>query len=378
MYADEGTAAHELAESCLICGGDAREWLGHQIEVNGRVFVVNEEMAGAVQVYLDHVRRVLEHEQCATRPFFSVEYKVDLSWLREGMYGTADLVIYDGYTIWVIDYKHGKGHAVTAKGNTQLRYYALGPAWAYRCESAAKVVMTIVQPRAEHPEGRIRTDTMTKDALLAWATQELGPAVDATRKPGAARKAGAWCRWCAALAVCPEAMEKAQEDAAVEFSRVDPEWDPKTFVPLDPGTLSTILKAKDFVVQYLNAVKVEAHRRLAAGEELPGWKRIRGMARRRWKGEPDEVAQFLEAWGVIYDRCWNRKIISPAEAERQLSALKLPKEEKKEAKDGLKEFWEKLPGKPRVVREDQPGEAIGPNDAPDVPEDEFTALDFFE
>ena len=50
--AEEGTAAHELAETCLKSGQDAVEFIDRT--VHG--FTVDEDMAEAVQVYLDYIR----------------------------------------------------------------------------------------------------------------------------------------------------------------------------------------------------------------------------------------------------------------------------------------------------------------------------------
>jgi hypothetical protein len=57
-FADEGTAAHELAAMALTAGNDAAAYLGRVIQVNGKGWEVTDDMAGHVQKYLDYVRSI--------------------------------------------------------------------------------------------------------------------------------------------------------------------------------------------------------------------------------------------------------------------------------------------------------------------------------
>ena len=86
-YAEEGAAAHMLAEICLNDGVDALALIGR--ELNGHA--VDAEMADAVQVYLDAVRAELEPGD-----LLLVEQHFSLDRLRPPgeMFGTADAVIY--------------------------------------------------------------------------------------------------------------------------------------------------------------------------------------------------------------------------------------------------------------------------------------------
>lgn len=58
VYADTGTAAHSLAEMCFAQSKDAKDFIGTDIPVGELVVPVDEDMASAVQVYLDYVRRL--------------------------------------------------------------------------------------------------------------------------------------------------------------------------------------------------------------------------------------------------------------------------------------------------------------------------------
>jgi len=375
IFADEGTAAHELGELCLALDVDAEYMLGTTIPGKNRSFVVDEGMAAAVQVHLDHVREKLE--KCARvigkPPIWHIEYRVDLTWLRPGMFGTADIVIVGGDELLIIDYKHGQGVAVEAKDNTQMRYYAVGPAHDF--PQIQNISMTIVQPRAPHSDGPIRTDRISRRALLEWANETLGPAVDRTREPKAPREAGDHCRWCAGLHICPEALEKAQNDAALDFTAIGPKHLPVDFVPTDMETLSKILASKDFINNYLEAVAKEARRRLDDGTGFPGWKLIRGRSNRKWKDE-DQARRFLRnRLGIApADYLTPTKLRTPNQMEKVVKA-QFEKAKRKEAISLLSEYWEMPPGQPRMVTTETKGEPINPNAAPDVPAGEFETVE---
>ena len=83
--------------------------------------------------------------------------------------GTGDAVILDrvNKTIEIVDLKGGRGVVVEAVGNKQLRTYALGAVLANPGDWRT-VRVTIVQPRAPHPDGRIRSEEPDVIDLFDW------------------------------------------------------------------------------------------------------------------------------------------------------------------------------------------------------------------
>src|SRR6185437_16777207 len=75
MYALEWTAAHQLCDMCLQSGQDAIEFIDRRIPIGTHVFIVDEEMASAVQVYLDVCREylALEDWECLIEKRFSLD-----------------------------------------------------------------------------------------------------------------------------------------------------------------------------------------------------------------------------------------------------------------------------------------------------------------
>ncbi|RAY89219.1 DUF2800 domain-containing protein, partial [Klebsiella oxytoca] len=59
-------------------------------------------------------------------PTARIEARVEFdAWVPEG-FGTADCILIGGGILHVIDFKYGKGVAVSAEGNPQMALYALG------------------------------------------------------------------------------------------------------------------------------------------------------------------------------------------------------------------------------------------------------------
>jgi hypothetical protein len=83
----------------------------------------------------------------------------------------------------VVDLKGGRGVVVEVKGNPQLRTYALGAMLANPGIDVSHVQVTIVQPRAPHKDGRIRSERFHVADLVEW-TAELMAAM-ASRSLGA-------------------------------------------------------------------------------------------------------------------------------------------------------------------------------------------------
>jgi Protein of unknown function (DUF2800) len=206
-YADEGTTAHELAEHKLR--GDTT--------IAG---AYPDDMHGPVAVYVDHVAALR-----ARADLHQVEVRVSLADLWDGappaeMFGTADFVAVVHRHLYVVDLKYGAGVPVDVKNNTQLMFYALGTYFALRDRTdVVWITMTIVQPRASHEDGPVRSWTTSVVDLLEWAHETLKPTVDRiVAEQGLVTQEGKWCRWCpAAAARCPEKQRTRADEARALF-----------------------------------------------------------------------------------------------------------------------------------------------------------------
>lgn len=338
-YAEEGTAAHELSEICLRNGQDAIEWVDRKLPVKYGHHYVDGDMAEAVTVYVDYVRQhILAGDQV------QIEHRFDLSSLGVGvpMFGTADAVIYmpDYRKLIVADLKYGAGIAVEAEGNPQLRYYALGSLLSMPDAAVDTIDVVIVQPRAHHWQGPIRSETITAFDLEMFK-YELVEAAKRTLEPDAPLSAGDHCRFCPAYAICPEQQSRALAILESDFGPVaDGPPAPETLTPDEIGAILEHEAKLDGVIAWFKVVKAHAYGIAREGGTVPGFKLVAGKEGNRAWADEDDAAFALELAGVAPEDMWTRKLITPAAAERIVG--------KKAAKD-LAQYVTRKPGAPSLV-----------------------------
>ena len=299
-FAEEGTAAHELAEHCLKMGVPAVSLL--DVEFNG--FKVTVEMAEAVQVYLDFIEENYDDSK-----ILQVEKKFHLDWLHPDLYGTNDACIDEPFgRLTIVDYKHGKGVPVEVEENKQLMYYALGA--LHDAPGCEEVELVIVQPRAAHVAGPVRRWLTTPERLRAYQ-DELREAVIRTEAKEAALSAGKHCRFCDAAPICPELKR-----ASFELVGAEEDLDKSIVLP-EPEALTDedivrVLEGKSMMESWLKAVAGYAQL-IAEKRGLPGYKLVEKMGHRRWKSE-DDVRKLEDKYGEeIYAP---RKLKTPAQLEK--------------------------------------------------------------
>lgn len=280
-YAREGTAAHELAEAALTGSLQAPSFVGLRIGTKKDGFDVTEEMAEAVQVYLDAVR------ECPGE--LLIEHKFDLSAVHPGLFGTADAVVLDRERkrLHVFDYKHGAGVAVAVENNPQLLYYALGALLTVGKNAPVKTVeIVIVQPRCDHPDGPVRRWEIEAVDLIDFAS-DLVKFAKATEEKDAPLNPGHWCKFCKAVAICP----RLKKDALDMFDKVGV---PEEGKPYDLAAVAEALRKFPAIEAWIAGVREFAYAAADRGEEVPGFKLVDKQARRQWVGEDREVAAMIK------------------------------------------------------------------------------------
>lgn len=305
--AAEGTAAHELAESCLRTNASPFELIGTEIEVDRYTFTVDDEMAAAVQVYLDYVIS-LPGERF-------IEQRVDFSHVVPGGFGTADAIVYDheSHVLHVVDLKFGKGVKVFATDNSQGSLYAIGALNDFGWLGPIKTVaVTIVQPRLEH----VDLWETTPEALESFAADARRAADDALSDSPTFNPGERQCRFCKASGDCTALARHALETARQDFADLadEPELpDPQT---LTDEQLGQVLERAPLFQQWLSSVEGLCYQRIEDGGEVPGWKLVAGRSVRQW-GNSDEVAPILER--ELGPKAYaDPKLISPTQAEKLL------------------------------------------------------------
>ena len=343
--ADWGTCAHQLSEKCLRQGKEPIDFLG-TIE-KGKKFSneVDEEMADTAAVYVDYVRRRLAEYRDATGKdaTLHVEEKFSLADINPPFEagGTGDAVII--FPLWkeieVVDLKGGRGVVVEAKGNPQARTYALGAMLKHKGVAVEKVTSTIVQPRAAHKDGRIRSETIHAIDLLEWTT-ELKAAMarshealewhKAGTKPSAEwgrdyLAAGPHCKFCKAAGFCPALEQRSLDAAGVWFDDLDQPRVSNTPDTLSPERAAQLLDAADMIGDWINAVRAYWHGQAEAGVEIPGYVLVTKEGREKWNDAEaeDRAAALAIQAGVARDKVYNApKIRTPKQVRDAVKKAK--------------------------------------------------------
>jgi len=311
-FALEGTRAHAVAELSLTKGIDPSAYVGVEIEGG----VVDEDMADHVRVYVDHCRSLMSGRG---KGDYWIERRFNLAAMNPPgpMYGTSDFVAYDRAArhLDVADLKFGQGVVVEVKGNKQLRYYALGAVLSLdpREFPIDEITMWIVQPRAMHPDGAVRSETITYAELIEF-TDDLMEAARATTLPDAPLNAGAHCRFCPASGVCPAQRSKALTVVQDEFALAET-WTPPAPETIPIDRLAEMATDFHILEDWMAAARARLQGMLERGEEVPGFKLVARRATRKW-GDPEIVEQILTSRNFDTEETHETKLKSPAQIEK--------------------------------------------------------------
>lgn len=310
-FAEEGTAAHALAELKL------RKEIK---EINDFAFCATrkdlmdskpdmdwKKLEWATDVYVDTVMTAYyEAKRACPDAMLVIEQRYDMSPWAKGCFGTGDATIVSDDILHVFDYKNGSGVPVVADNNPQARLYGLGAVNAYSVLYDFKIVRnTIVQPNL----GSITTEDLSLQDLLDWG--------ESIREP--ARKAwegvqefevGDWCRFCAARALCYHRAAKCMQifDSGMQSPGILPD-----------SEIPRILEVADVAEAWIKDIREYAKSQALKGQHWPGFKLVAGRRPpRKWTNVEAVVDQMSRA-GYTDEQIYKpREVINPGDAEKLL------------------------------------------------------------
>lgn len=326
-YTDEGTAAHEIGEQVLRAGlRDALEIEGEVAE-NGVLYT--EEMCRFVNVYVKNVRAFADGHKLL------VEERVDFSHVIDvpDSFGTADAIVLtaDGLELQLHDLKYGLGVQVFATNNEQLMLYALGALRKFDLlGEIERVRLVIHQPRLEHlDEWGVDVPTLRKFGEKAKAAAQKAIRLADSGTPEellAAMNAGPkQCKFCPVKGTCPARLAVATESMGVDMSDLldrGPqvvEEAIKRSVQLTNDQLGALMPSLDSIIDWAKAVRAGVERKLAAGEDVAGYKLVEGKRGSRAWSKADTVEDLLKNKFRIYtDDMYKKELHSPTVIEKLL------------------------------------------------------------
>lgn len=337
-FSRAGTAEHTVVSECLEQHKSAASYIGKRIPVEHETVEVTDDSAKHMQVYLDHITglvtaldgELLVEQRLDYGPAIGVD-DPDCAW------GTGDAVILAAQHEEIIsaDYKGGAGEAVDAEGNTQTQLYALGALLKVEQYMDVKTVRSIIiQPR----NGGVSEWVQTVDELYAFAevakeAVRMNERAYATAdnmddmwnsaylNPGEKQ-----CRWCPAKATCPELRNEVTKTVFMHTVATPEDFadevvpDKKHIEPADSGWLAATMAKTDLIEGWLKAIRAEVEKRLLAGDEVPGYKLVRGkQGNRAWADETAAEDLLRKQFRLKIEDAYEMKLISPTAAEKLLA-----------------------------------------------------------
>lgn len=341
IYAEEGTKAHELAESMVKKALNIEDII-EDIYVEPE----DKEQAKYIEKYCDYV---VERYNSYPNAIIEIEKRVDFSpWVPDG-FGTSDTIILAGDTIEIIDLKYGKGVKVHAENNPQLMLYALGALNDYGfAVNPEKVIMSIVQPRLDH----ISSSEISIKELLDFGKEVKPKALKAHKGEGECVP-GEHCNtgFCRAKPIC-----RAYANSQLEIAKLEDKA-PHT---LSSEEIAEILDKVDLLSAWCKSVKEHALKEALKGTNYKGYKLVEGRSLRCYGVEEKEIIDVLKDNGYVDEEIYDKELKSISKLEKALGKSKV--------KQLIGEYIVKPPGKPTLVADTDERPAIGSalNDFKDI------------
>lgn len=328
--ADEGTAAHTVAEMCLRQNVNASAFQGRRIDVGHRTFEVNQEMVDAVDTYI----RLIDTLQ-GTDGTVLIEQRVNYAFAlgvdREHAFGTSDSIVLKGKRMYIVDLKYGANprNLVYADGK-QLKLYGVGALDQFDVDNEVEeITLVICQPRCNH----IHEHTISVEELLADVKELSGPAnraLDIMEKGTYDAKADVvpstkGCQWCKAKRTCHGYRDFVSETVGSE--KVEADLD--AMVDLDQMTSDlpepVAPETLDLIDDWVKEQRAWAAERLLAGETLKHWKLVEGKEGNRAWANKEEAEQALKTYRLKVEEMYDLSLISPTTAEKLHKAGRIGK-----------------------------------------------------
>lgn len=333
IHADTGTAVHQIAEKCLRTNVDADTFVGTVEATKAHKIEITEELANSAQEYVDYCRALRE---TATATWIEERFSfADLNPPFDAG-GTGDFVAYvaDTGLLEVVDLKNGMG-VVDPRDNPQLRSYGLGALLKHSSLNVDQIKVTIVQPRAPHKDGRIRSEAFHVADLIDW-TADLLKAMHRSRAAIEAFDAtngntvlldewsAAWlrpgkCTFCPVEGSCPAYKRDALAVAAVWFDDMDQPRLGNAALDQSPEALNRDLNMLPMLEDWIKARRAFAHALAEQGVQFEDFQLVDKIGNRKWNDDGEAVTALMGA-GLTDDQVYTRKPVSPAQAEKLLGA----------------------------------------------------------
>lgn len=303
-----GTAVHELGALMLTDTNGAVAV--DNVASNGVVW--NDEAFECAELYANDVRSVVAQYP---NGILTVEEHIEIGYVHDENSGTPDAVLFDpdSRAIYIWDYKHGYG-VVEAYENYQLSDYLVGVMFKYgvteeEVDSDADIYLRVVQPRAIHRDGPIRTWHLKASEVRKYATA-LKTAALANLDGTGQCQSGSHCRYCNARHACPASIE-----AGMHLYEVASAPTPLRMPPEAMALQYEInLRAMEHLKSMNAAFETQLFGKIRQGETIPGWELRDTKGRTVWDKPAEEIFILGDLMGVDLRKA--PEAITPKQAQK--------------------------------------------------------------
>lgn len=300
-YAAEGTEAHTLSELKLsymldkITVGEYDARFEHFL-LNSQFY--NQEFNEYVNAYCQEVMTIIKEDYKDIKVEIYLEDRVEFTDIVPEGSGTSDVLIVGPNFIHTIDLKFGKGVAVSAIGNPQLRLYTLGGLKKYRLKGVfTEARMTIIQPRLYD----ISTDFISVRDLNEWAENYVKPRAELASRGEGPLAPGDHCKFCKRKGKCEALAQSQLEAAQQEFEIVVADDNILEPHNMTPEMLSRILEVAPKFIDWFKDVKSYATAAMINGDlKIPGYKVVEGKSTRILTNK-EAIKELLRTNGFAED-----------------------------------------------------------------------------
>lgn len=311
-----GEASHWLGETLIQMGAvmhvtpDIRDGLVGSAAPNG--VIISDEMFEAAWEYANDVVREIRAHPGA---MWAVEYHIKAPNVHKESFGTTDAWLYDSVNQRLIAWDYKYGHKIVeAFENWQGINYVAGFFDMLGIDGVTdqtlRVEIRIVQPRAFHRDGAIRSWKLLGSELRPYITT-LSNNAHISLSAGAVTRSGEHCIYCNARHACSAALT-----AGLGMYEAVNKPVPAELTPTQLGTQLAIIKRARKQLEYLESGYEEQLKALIrSGSRVPGWSVEQGVGNRQWSKPTEEILKLGELMGV--DLKEPVKAISPAQAEKK-------------------------------------------------------------
>jgi len=323
-YADRGTACH--AAIALLLAEDAHAPVENLAgKTFGSYMITHEDVENALRPVYAYAETLLDTPGAEYYLERRVIFPILDTW------GTVDLLVRIGRTIYVNDFKFGVGVRVLALSpdgdedvlNAQLMFYATAARHSLPEFFAGvdEIVLTILQPVSIDVDAEMVSSVAVTHAELDEFVEAYRAACTEALSDAPRLEKGAHCRFCSARPICP-AHTGPLLDLAQFAVPTAPTMPKEAYLQI----LAEGLNLVDAVKDMRTALHDQAKRALQNGDCIPGYALSAGRAERHWRDESAALAA-LQSLGLNHDDVIEAETMrSPKQVELRAKAhgLKVP------------------------------------------------------